>query len=105
MWPDTIVEENNLALNITVLRKALQTDGSRERFIETVSGKGYRFVAPVRVVESSEPRATPPAREAQLPFARLRIMRSAVLPSVRSRRRGISASVASAGNCRSQVGA
>jgi DNA-binding winged helix-turn-helix (wHTH) protein/tetratricopeptide (TPR) repeat protein len=53
VWPDTVVEENNLALNITVLRKALQTVGSTERFIETVSGKGYRFVAPVRALDDA----------------------------------------------------
>jgi DNA-binding winged helix-turn-helix (wHTH) protein/tetratricopeptide (TPR) repeat protein len=40
VWPDTVVEENNLAHNINALRKALG-DG---RLIETVSGKGYRFL-------------------------------------------------------------
>ena len=39
VWPDTVVEENNLAHNINALRKALG-DGT---LIETVPGKGYRF--------------------------------------------------------------
>src|SRR3954451_2040973 len=40
VWPDTVVEENNLAHNINALRKAL----GDPRLIETVPGKGYRFV-------------------------------------------------------------
>ena len=40
VWPDTVVEENNLAHNINALRKAL----GDARLIETVPGKGYRFV-------------------------------------------------------------
>src|SRR5947209_8219365 len=40
VWPDTIVEENNLAHNINALRKAL----GAAKLIETVPGKGYRFL-------------------------------------------------------------
>ena len=40
VWPDTVVEENNLAHNINALRKAL----GDARLIETVPGKGYRFL-------------------------------------------------------------
>ncbi|MGH9782812.1 MAG: winged helix-turn-helix domain-containing protein, partial [Terriglobia bacterium] len=36
VWPDTIVEEVNLANNISVLRKALGEEGNGQRFIETV---------------------------------------------------------------------
>src|SRR5215468_2755699 len=50
VWPDAIVEEANLANNISILRKTLSENG--ERFIETVPKRGYRFVAPVR--EQSE---------------------------------------------------
>src|SRR4051812_14935818 len=45
VWPDSYVEENNLAQNISVLRKAL---GEEQKFIETVPKRGYRFVADVR---------------------------------------------------------
>lgn len=48
VWPDSFVEENNLAQNISALRKALgETDGG-QKFIETVPKRGYRFVADVR---------------------------------------------------------
>jgi DNA-binding winged helix-turn-helix (wHTH) protein len=50
VWPDTFVEENNLAQNISMLRKALE--GAGEKLIETVPKRGYRFVA--HVSESSE---------------------------------------------------
>src|SRR5215468_2710806 len=52
VWPDTIVEEVNLANNISILRKTLSENG--ERFIETAPKRGYRFAASVReIVEES----------------------------------------------------
>ena len=46
VWPDTVVEENNLDQKISILRGVL--GGSRkEKFIETVRGHGYRFTAKV----------------------------------------------------------
>jgi DNA-binding winged helix-turn-helix (wHTH) protein/pimeloyl-ACP methyl ester carboxylesterase len=48
IWPDTVVEENNLNHNISVLRRALGEQASGPRFIETVPRVGYRFVAPVK---------------------------------------------------------
>ena len=47
VWPDTIVEEVNLAHNISVLRKALGQKSGDNRFIITIPGRGYRFVADV----------------------------------------------------------
>lgn len=47
VWPRTFVQETNLTVNISVLRKALTQGGSRSEFIQTVPGRGYRFVAPV----------------------------------------------------------
>lgn len=47
IWPDTIVEENNLNKNISVLRRVLGEHPGDSRYIVTVPGKGYRFVAPV----------------------------------------------------------
>ena len=47
IWPDTVVEENNLNQNISVLRRALGERTAGPRFIETVPGVGYRFVANV----------------------------------------------------------
>jgi DNA-binding winged helix-turn-helix (wHTH) protein/TolB-like protein/Tfp pilus assembly protein PilF len=47
VWPDSFVEEVNLSVNISSLRKALGDDQTLTRFIETVPKRGYRFIAPV----------------------------------------------------------
>jgi DNA-binding winged helix-turn-helix (wHTH) protein len=52
LWPDSIVEDSNLTVNINALRSALN-DGT---YIETVSKRGYRFVPEVRVVTRVAPR-------------------------------------------------
>jgi Tol biopolymer transport system component/DNA-binding winged helix-turn-helix (wHTH) protein len=52
LWPDTFVEENNLADTIFRLRKALGDGGDGKKFIETVPRRGYRFVAEVRKVQA-----------------------------------------------------
>lgn len=59
IWPNSFVEEGNLTQNIFVLRKALGEGPNDHRYIVTVPGQGYRFVAPVRVVpmEEAESRA------------------------------------------------
>ena len=48
VWPDTFVDENRLADNISTLRKALGDDPKSPRYIKTVTGRGYRFIADVR---------------------------------------------------------
>lgn len=48
LWPDSIVEEANLTVNVSALRKALGQRGNENRYIVTVAGRGYRFVAEVR---------------------------------------------------------
>jgi len=50
VWPDVAVEENNLSVNVSTLRKALGDGADGEKYIETVPRRGYRFVAPVRVL-------------------------------------------------------
>lgn len=51
IWPDTVVEENNLTQAICAIRKALGgSDDSRE-YVETVPKVGYRFVAAVRTAD------------------------------------------------------
>jgi len=56
VWPDSFVEEVNLAQNISALRKALGESPGENRFIATVPGKGYRFVCEVREAgKESEP--------------------------------------------------
>jgi Tol biopolymer transport system component/DNA-binding winged helix-turn-helix (wHTH) protein len=50
VWPDTIVEENNLNVNVSLLRKTLGEKPNDHQFIVTVPGLGYQFVAEVRSV-------------------------------------------------------
>lgn len=47
IWPDTAVEENNLNQNISALRRVLGGKRNENRYIVTVPGRGYRFVAGV----------------------------------------------------------
>ncbi|HEV8484041.1 MAG TPA: winged helix-turn-helix domain-containing protein [Blastocatellia bacterium] len=57
VWPDTVVEEVNLAHNVSVLRKALGQKSEENRFIITVPGRGYGFVAEVTETQRSAPAA------------------------------------------------
>src|SRR4051794_13498708 len=50
IWPDTFVEEANLAHNISMLRRALGESPSEQQYIQTVPKRGYRFVAAVAEV-------------------------------------------------------
>ncbi|MEN3330673.1 MAG: hypothetical protein V7641_38 [Blastocatellia bacterium] len=54
LWPDSIVEESNLTVNISALRKALGQRGNENRYIVTVPGRGYRFIAEVKEVTEQE---------------------------------------------------
>jgi DNA-binding winged helix-turn-helix (wHTH) protein/Tol biopolymer transport system component len=55
-WPDAFVEEGNLPVNVSLLRKVLGDDRRNgNRFIETVPRRGYRFVAPVVEISPAVP--------------------------------------------------
>ena len=54
IWPDTVVEENNLAQCVSALRKALGEDPHEHRYVVTVPGRGYRFVASIRELDEEE---------------------------------------------------
>ena len=54
IWPNTIVEENNITVSMSILRKILGEDRNGRQFIETVPGRGYRFVAPVNVISAEQ---------------------------------------------------
>lgn len=53
VWADTIVEENNLSQNISTLRRALGEKRGEHRFIATVPGKGFKFVAQVEEIRET----------------------------------------------------
>src|SRR5262249_16875290 len=54
IWPDAIVEESNLAVSVSTLRRALGEKSGEKRFIATVPGRGYQFVAQVQAEETNE---------------------------------------------------
>jgi DNA-binding winged helix-turn-helix (wHTH) protein len=47
VWGEVVVEESNLAYNISAIRKALGEGGEGQRYVETVPKRGYRFAAQV----------------------------------------------------------
>src|SRR5580658_10757868 len=55
VWPDVTVEEANLRIHIANLRKALGDGREDARYIVTVPGRGYCFVAPVTAVAPHSP--------------------------------------------------
>jgi DNA-binding winged helix-turn-helix (wHTH) protein/TolB-like protein len=55
VWPDSFVEEANLTVNISALRKALADAADGRQCIATVPKKGYRFVAPIKEVDEDRP--------------------------------------------------
>ena len=68
VWPDTFIEENNLAVHISILRKALAGNGDETEYIRTAPKRGYSFVGEVRE-EAENKRAVAKVRAiAVLPF-------------------------------------
>jgi len=80
VWPDAVVEENNLTVTISALRKALDEGPTDRQYIETVPRRGYRFVADLRVLED-ETTATPTttAPDVERPRSRTFGLRSVLL--------------------------
>ena len=58
VWPDAIVEENNITVSMSILRKTLAEVRDDCQFIETVPRRGYRFIADVNEL-STEGRVAP----------------------------------------------
>lgn len=54
VWPDQIIEEGNLKVHVSALRKAFQQVGNDHRFIVTVPGRGYSFVADLENLSNDE---------------------------------------------------
>ncbi|HKX84200.1 MAG TPA: winged helix-turn-helix domain-containing protein [Pyrinomonadaceae bacterium] len=59
VWPDTVVEESNLFLYLSVLRKTLGTQGNGKPWVETLRRRGYRFSGGVRLVPAANHDRTP----------------------------------------------
>src|SRR6266853_559766 len=76
-WPKTFVEDANLKIQVSALRRALGDGQGGRRYIATIPGRGYNFVAPVRF--EKPPQALPPATIAlaaahNLPLAATRMI-------------------------------
>lgn len=75
VWPDVIVEEGSLRFHIANLRKALGDGRDGARYIATLTGRGYCFVAPVsRTVRSDRDRAATGLPHTNLPNRPVRII-------------------------------
>jgi DNA-binding winged helix-turn-helix (wHTH) protein len=55
VWPQTFVAENNLKVRIAALRRALADGRAGDRYISTIFGRGYCFVAPVTRSSRQDP--------------------------------------------------
>src|SRR5258705_2269756 len=64
VWPDRVVEENNLPAQIAVLRKVF---GADRHLIRTVAGRGYQFTGEIHTAAAATP--SPPSRMTNLPEA------------------------------------
>jgi predicted ATPase/DNA-binding winged helix-turn-helix (wHTH) protein len=61
-WPNTVVEENNLRVHVTAIRKILGDGQGNARYIVNVTGRGYSFVAPVTRLDAHISSEDPQAR-------------------------------------------
>jgi predicted ATPase/DNA-binding winged helix-turn-helix (wHTH) protein len=75
VWPDVMVEEGSLRFHIASLRKALGDGKGGARYITTLAGRGYCFVAPVsRSSDQVQVEAVVPFPQAHLPNRLLRMV-------------------------------
>jgi predicted ATPase/DNA-binding winged helix-turn-helix (wHTH) protein len=60
VWPRLVVDEGNLRTQVALLRKALRDGQAGARYLITVPGRGYRFVAPLTIEtpKPAKPRAS-----------------------------------------------
>src|SRR5206468_4241417 len=75
VWPNTVVSESILTVAMRTLRQVLGDQARTPRFIETVHGRGYRFITPVSATRPPEqsamlerPRRSPPSTVSRPPL-------------------------------------
>src|ERR1700722_1631386 len=76
-WPATFVDEANLKIQVSALRRALGDGQGHNRYVVNVVGRGYNFVAPIREEEPSRAQPAPvvtPSAPHNLPFATTRMI-------------------------------
>jgi predicted ATPase/DNA-binding winged helix-turn-helix (wHTH) protein len=76
-WPATFVDEANLKIQVSALRRALGDGQGNNRYVVNVAGRGYNFVAPIRKEEPSRAAPSPtiaPSAPHNLPVATTRMI-------------------------------
>jgi TolB-like protein/DNA-binding winged helix-turn-helix (wHTH) protein/Tfp pilus assembly protein PilF len=76
VWPDAVVEENNLTVNISALRRSLAESPGEHRYVVTVPGRGYQFVADVRQLGGEGSQQSQQAALASHGFAEISLARA-----------------------------
>ena len=73
VWPQTVVGEANLNVNIAALRRVLGDGQEGNRYLVTIPGRGYRFVASVTFSDFNpqDPEALRPSNDLPTPSTRL----------------------------------
>ena len=84
-WPGLVVDDTNLTVQIAAVRRALGEVSGGDRWIETMPGRGYRYVGPVAASEEETAAAVPPGVDPPPDAAQVVPVRS--LPTRRRRRR------------------
>lgn len=79
VWPDTVVEENNLQVHISALRKLL---GADRDLIRTIPGRGYMLMVPGEGSEADASEPAQPPCQARLPYVTPLVGREALLDDV-----------------------
>ena len=77
VWPGLTVDEGNLRTQVALVRKALRDGQAGARYLMTVPGRGYRFVAPFSTTETPKPikpRAPPIESTSGLPARLTRLI-------------------------------
>jgi predicted ATPase len=91
VWPNTFIDENTLRVHVAGLRKALGDGQPGRRFLASIPGHGYRFVAPVTFTRQEAPSNYIPeaaARAHNLPVACARVVgRAEAIDALRDRLR------------------
>src|SRR5512142_855730 len=66
-WPGLTVEENNLTVQMSALRRVLGEEAGGEQWIETLQRRGYRFVGPVSIEDQATTAAGSAAQDFPMP--------------------------------------
>src|ERR1700744_5504336 len=82
VWPDSFVEEANLTVNISALRRQLGETPGGQQYIETVPKKGYRFAVPVTQISPDFAATSPQAVRANETAGKAAV--PAEVPSIRN---------------------